>query len=111
MPGVIEEIPFDIITDNGDHISFTELRVKKEMYQPIAGSKQFKIINKDIILNPGAKSLTQIDLDKIHAYSIHVETVTSHDVVKRVTTRVVLVSDTGDRVLDTLVSPPSALVW
>ena len=112
LPGIIDEIPFVLKTGEelSDIISFTELRVKREVYVPVAASRQYNIINKDIVLNPGTDSIAQIDLDKIDAYSIHVETVTSHEAVKRVTTRVVCVADTGERVLDTLVSPPSALV-
>ena len=60
LPGIIDEIPFVIKTGEGisDELAFTELRVKKEVYAPVAAQRQFNIINKDIILNPGMTSMS-----------------------------------------------------
>lgn len=109
LPQLVDELPFELKISEEEIVRFTELRVKKEcfVYPPI--NSNFQIVNLSIMQNPGLKTAREIDLDAVEAYSLHVETVTSNTAWKRVITRVVLVTENGDRVLDTLVSPPTML--
>jgi hypothetical protein len=104
---IIEQIPFSIKVSEEEVVSFKELRIKKEHFFPQPTRPNYNIINTQILNNLGQKSMKDIDLNAVEAYSLQVETVTSSTAIKRVITRVCLVTETGDRVLDTLVQPPS----
>ena len=65
------------------------------MFVPTPVLRDFGVINKPLMQNTGIATLNQIDLDKIEAYSLHVETFASKCVVKKVTLRAILVSDKG----------------
>ena len=106
VPQLVEEIPFELDCD-GEIIKFTELRVKKELFIAAPMMKEFNIVNKQVMQNTGLASLSQINIDKIEAYSLHVETFASNTALKKITLRACLISDKGQRVIDTLISPPS----
>ena len=108
LPHLVDENEI-VVEQGGKAFAFTELRLKKEHFAPMPHHKGSHVINSDTMVKPGALRFDEIDLDKIKAFSLAAETISVPTPVKKVTMRVVLFSDTGERVLDTLIEPPTCL--
>lgn len=100
---ILDEYPFEITVDNYRVIQFTELRIKKEHFQPCSINPQFEYQYSEILGNSGTIKLKE-PLKSI-AYSLNIETVACSNNQKKGVPRVCLVDDLGNRVIDTLVSP------
>ena len=61
-------------------------------------------MNDHILLQTGAERLDKIDLSKVEAFSLCCENMQTTSTIKKIISRVVLVTDSGERVFDTLVS-------
>lgn len=104
MPGIVEIVPFKINID-GQEISFSQLRFKKEAFMIAPSNRNAQIHQLDILNN---NSDEVADLEKLmdsSAYSIAIETVATTGLTYKAVTRVVLLNDKGQRTLDTLVCP------
>ena len=70
----------------------------------VPAQKQFGVLNDHVLLQSGVERLDKIDLSKVEAFSLCCENMQTSSPIKKIISRVVLVTDSGQRVLDTLVS-------
>ena len=102
---IIDEISFSHKLSSGKLIEFTELRFKREAVQTVPIRKELPILFQNVLLRDGQDEISKIDLDKIEAFSLAVECISTTNSQKKIVSRIVLVSDSGQRILDTLVAP------
>ena len=104
LPQIIVEAPFTLEVDDGRIIEFTELRFTKEANCVVPAQKHFGVLNDHILQQSGCEKLTKIDLSKVQAFSLSCENMQTSSSTVKIISRICLVTDQGQRVLDTLVS-------
>ena len=95
LPQIIDEKPFSLEVDGGKTIEFTELRFSKEANCVVPAQKQFGVLNDHILLQSGVERLDKIDLSKVEAFSLCCENMQTSSPIKKIISRVVLVTDSG----------------